>query len=119
MGHSWVELQTARILSFLSLPPAGDLWWARVSVTVVGLPDSGMLSKRFLVISYGVVDLACLAERQLDIRPALSPAMCLQRVSYLAVRSLYMRFRFNGCNGYGGVDWRRQSSERFFRTTAS
>ena len=43
MGRSRVELQTARFLSFLSLLPAGDLWWARVSVTVLGLPDSGML----------------------------------------------------------------------------
>ncbi|CAF2124427.1 unnamed protein product [Brassica napus] len=41
------SMVTARFLSFLSLLPAGDLWWARVSVTVLGLPDSGMLSKRF------------------------------------------------------------------------
>ncbi|KAL0762191.1 hypothetical protein Bca101_078342 [Brassica carinata] len=67
----------------------------------------------FLVVSYGVVDPACLAERQLDIRPALSPAVCLRRVSYLAVHSLYMRFWFNGCNGHGGVDWRQQSSGHF------
>ncbi|KAL0663476.1 hypothetical protein Bca4012_100313 [Brassica carinata] len=31
----------------------------------------------------------------------------------LAVHSLYVRFRFNGCNGHGGVDWRRQSSGGF------
>ncbi|KAF3595801.1 hypothetical protein DY000_02026145 [Brassica cretica] len=167
MGRSRVELQTARISSFLSLLPAGDIWWARVSVMVVGLPDSGgaygsacggaygrasgsacvrrdlhfrcllavapvyrcgflavslvplfshTLNKvnGFLVVSYGVVDPACLAERQLDIRPALSPAVCLRRVSYFAVRSLYMKFRFNECNSHGGVDWRRQSSGHFF-----
>ncbi|KAF2592880.1 hypothetical protein F2Q70_00044407 [Brassica cretica] len=27
--------------------------------------------------------------------------------------TLYVRFRLNGCNGHGGVDWRRQSSGGF------
>ncbi|KAL0801012.1 hypothetical protein Bca101_056188 [Brassica carinata] len=32
-----------------------------------------------------------------------------RRVSCLAVRYLYIGFRFNGCNGHGKLEWRRQS----------